>query len=379
VGAGDRPNLGLSIAATAVVAVAFQPVRSRVQHLANRLVYGKRATPYEVLSEFSSRVAGVYATEELLGRMARLLADGTGARSATVWLRVGPEMRPAATWPEGTSPEQADRRVEVSHRGEVLGALSVAKRPGESLSSVESKLLSDLASQAGVVLRNVRLTEELLARLEELAASRKRLVAAQDEERRRIERNLHDGAQQQLVALKVRLSLVERISSEEKVKAMLADLAAEADGALQTLRDLARGIYPPLLEQRGLAEALSAQAAKATVPVGVEAEGLGRYPREVEAAVYFCCLEALNNAGKYAGASQVVVRLRHRGGELSFEVQDDGAGFDASAPRGSGLTNMADRMAAIGGEIEVISAPGSGTTVRGRVPVAEPAVMEPVG
>ncbi|MGH2706407.1 MAG: hypothetical protein ACRDJ4_15365, partial [Actinomycetota bacterium] len=179
VGAGDRPNLALSIAATAVVAVAFQPVRSRVQLLANRLVYGKRATPYEVLSEFSSRVAGVYAIEELLGRMARLLAEGTGAKSATVWLRMGPEMRPAATWPEGTSPEQADRRVEVSHRGEVLGALSLAKRPGESLSSVESKLIADLAAQAGVVLRNVRLTEELLARLDELAASRKRLVAAQ--------------------------------------------------------------------------------------------------------------------------------------------------------------------------------------------------------
>jgi signal transduction histidine kinase len=243
------------------------------------------------------------------------------------------------------------------------------------LSPVEAKLLADLASQAGVVFHNVRLNEELMQRLEELKASRQRLVAAQDSERRRLERNLHDGAQQQLVALKVKLSLAERVAEEEKVKAFLSQLQKEADDALQTLRDLARGIYPPLLADKGLAVALTAQANKSTLDVTVTGE-VGRYPQDVEAAVYFCCLEALQNVAKYAGECRVTIPLSATDRLLSFEIADDGAGFDpATSAAGHGLQNMSDCVDALGGRLSVDSKPGEGTRVTGRIPAR---ALEPV-
>jgi signal transduction histidine kinase len=386
VGSGGRPNLGLSILATAIVAVGFQPVRERVQRLANRLVYGQRATPYEVLSQFSGRVAETYAADQVLPRMARVLQEGTGAESATVWLRSGEHLRPAASYPESMDGlaaleitgqalpriPAADRAVAVEHQGELLGALSVAKRRGESLTPMEEKLIDDLAHQAGLVLRNVGLSSELTRRLEELRGSRQRLVRAQDQERRRLERNLHDGAQQHLVALKVKLGLVQALTekSPERATAMLEQLQGDANDALETLRELARGIYPPLLADRGLAVALESQAGKATLPVEVEADGISRYAAEVEATVYFCVLEALQNVQKYAGATTAVVRLREAAGELHFEVEDDGRGFEVeAATQGTGLTNMADRLDAVGGRLHIDSAPGRGSRVVGTLPV----------
>jgi signal transduction histidine kinase len=263
--------------------------------------------------------------------------------------------------------------VEVRHQGELLGALAISKRAGESLTPIEEKLVDDLAQQAGLVLKNVGLTAELLARLDELRASRQRLVAAQDEERRRLERNLHDGAQQNLVALKVKLGLAEALAVKDPAKAreLVSQLKGDADEALETLRDLARGIYPPLLADKGLAAALESQARKATLPVDLDADGIGRYPQEAEAAVYFCVLEALQNVQKYAGASHALVRLSDINGMVRFEVEDDGKGFDpATAKRGAGLTNMADRLDALGGSIELDSQPGAGARLRGTIPVA---------
>ena len=385
IGQGSKPNLGLSILATGVVAVAFQPVRERVQRFANRLVYGVRATPYEVLSEFSSRMAGAYESEDLLPRMARILAEGTGAREATVWLKVGSELRAESSFPaesenrgplalsNGELPRiaEATLALPVDHRGELLGALSLTKAAGERLTPAEEKLAGDLASGAGLVLRNVRLTEELLARLEELRASRQRLVAAQDAERRRLERNIHDGAQQQLVALAVKIRLARKLGAKDPAKAdeLLEQTEAEVSQALEDLRDLARGIYPPLLADKGLAVALEGQARKSSVPVSVEAVGLGRWPQETEAAVYFCVLEALQNIAKYSEARAATIRLANGGGTLTFEVTDDGRGFDPSLTGyGTGLQGMADRLDALGGSLEVRSAPERGTTVVGRVP-----------
>jgi len=274
--------------------------------------------------------------------------------------------------------EGVDRALPVRHQGELLGALSVTKSRGDPLRPAEEKLMEDLASGAGLVLRNVRLTEELLERLREIQRSRQRIVAAQDEERRRLERNLHDGAQQQLVALQVKLALAERIAEEGcRVRDQLGTLKLEATEALENLRDLARGIYPPLLADQGLQAALSSQARKATFPVSIEADGVGRYPQEAEAAVYFCCLEALQNVAKYAGATHAVIRLFEDGGQLSFEVSDDGAGFDTTKiSYGTGLQGMADRLSAQGGSLDVHSHPGQGTSVTGRVPVE---ALEPVG
>jgi signal transduction histidine kinase len=196
-------------------------------------------------------------------------------------------------------------------------------------------------------------------------------VAAQDQERRRLERNIHDGAQQQLVALAVKLRLAGLIAEKDpaKTKAMLDELQSEATGALANIRDLARGIYPPLLADQGLVAALSSQGRKAPVPVTIDADGVGRYSEEAEAAVYFCCLEALQNVAKYSRADGVVVRLREQHGSLTFEVVDDGVGFDPRANGyGTGLQGMADRLAALDGELTVTSSPGAGTTVTGSVP-----------
>jgi signal transduction histidine kinase len=387
VAAGSVSNRFLPIVAAVVIAVAFQPVQTAARRLANRLVLGPRATPYEVLSAFSDRVAGTYATEDLLPRMARILGEGTGAERAEVWLRVGEKLRPAAAWPPDAATRSEPIPIQdgelpslgpgvdalpVRQDGELLGAIAVTKPPSEPVSPEEAKLLAHLAAQAGLVLRNVRLTEELRARLDELQASRVRIVAAQDQERRRLERNLHDGAQQQLVALAVKQRLAEGIvrKDPEKAASMLAELQQDTSEALENLRDLARGIYPPLLADKGLTSALEAQARKSPVPSEVQAMGVARYPQEAEAAVYFCCLEALQNVAKYADASRVAIRLSGGNGELAFSVADDGRGFDAATtPLGAGLQNMADRLAALGGSIDVQSRPGLGTTVAGRIPV----------
>ncbi len=376
---GSSGNLVLGLLATAVIAVAFQPLRDRARRVVDRVVYGQRATPYEVLAEFSERMGEIYATEDIVPRMVRILGEGTAATRAEVWLRTGSSLRLAATWPEqGVLEDRAiplpvDRLPEfpsvsaaasVRHHGELLGALTVTKPPNETLTPVEERLVADLAAQAGLVLRNVAL-------IADLRASRQRLVAAQDEARRRLERNLHDGAQQQLVALAVKQRLAEGLvrRDPDKAAAILAELQAETAEALENLRDLARGIYPPLLAEKGLEAALVAQARKSPFRVTVEAHAIGRYRQEIEAAVYFCSLEALQNVAKYAAASTATLRLIDDEGWLMFVVTDDGVGFDAATTsRGMGLQGMADRLEALGGALEIRSGAGDGTTVIGRIP-----------
>ncbi len=380
-----RGDSFLTMVAAVVVAILFQPVRVRLTRFANRLVYGKRATPYEILAEFSERVGDAYADADVLPRMARVLGEGIGAERADVWLAVDDELRDVAAWPvdvdvstplalaDGTVPvvEGADRVFPVEQAGELLGALAVRKPASEPFSPADEKLMGDLAGQAGLVLRNVRLTEDLKARLDELKAAQKRLVSAQDEGRRRLERNIHDGAQQQLVALAVKLKLADGLIERDTTKAheLLAQLQGETHSALEDLRDLARGIYPPLLADKGLAAALEAQARKSGLPVTLRADGVGRYPQAAEAAVYFSCLEALQNVAKYAEASSVVIELAEREGRICFTVTDDGRGFDRSANGyGTGLQGIADRLGALEGGVTVTSSPGHGTTLAGDLP-----------
>ena len=366
---GLRDNPAALVIVGGVIGLAFWPLRRLTARVADRLVFGNRANPYEVLSEFSGRVGDAYAAEDVLPRMAQVLGMGIGADAAAVWLVSGGELHPAAVWPADADPPD-DVLVDVEDRGERLGALSVAMPPTEPLSGARENLVRDLASQAGLVLRNVLL-------IEELRSSRRRLVAAQDDERRKIERNLHDGAQQQLVALAVQLKLARTMVERDpaKAEALLDTLQGAATDALEDLRDLARGIYPPLLADKGLATALEAQARKAVVPVSVEADGMERFPADVESAVYFSCLEALQNIGKYAGANAATILLSNGSGELRFEIRDDGRGFDPSATSyGTGLQGIADRLAALGGELTVTSAPGDGTAVAGRLPLDRGAV-----
>ncbi len=261
----------------------------------------------------------------------------------------------------------------MDYQGETLGALSVAKRPGETLTPVEGKLMSDLAAQAGLVLHNLGLTRQLQARLAELQASRLRIVTAADDQRRRIERDIHDGAQQQLLVIADTLAVAQTLAGhdEQRERALVAQLKAETSGALETLRELARGIYPPLLADQGLPAAVRAQAGKAPGPVEVSTDGVGRYPPEIETAIYFCCVEALQNAARHAPGSAVRVAMADSGDEVTFTIADDGPGFDpAAAPTGSGLRNMSDRLAALGGTCQVDSSPGQGATVTGRIGLA---------
>jgi signal transduction histidine kinase len=385
--AGNTRSPLLAALAAAVVAVAFLPARQRAERLANRVVYGKRATPYQVLSDFAHRIGGAYSNDDVLPQMAQIVAAGTGAEQVVVWLRVDDELHPAASSggrPDPARPAadglpaaalpvdgqqlppvpDADLSVPVLHQGELLGAISMRMPKDEPLRPAGEQLVTDVASQAGLVLSNAGL-------IEDLRASRQRLVAAEDETRRRLERNIHDGAQQDLVALTIKLRLAGMtVEDLPQARQAFGELQTEATEALENLRDLAHGIYPPVLADLGLAAALNAQAGKSVVPVTVEADGLGRYPQQTEAAVYFCCLEALQNTAKYAHASQARICVRAHGGTLSFTVSDDGAGYDPRhTPMGSGQRTMADRLAALGGKLAVRSAPGQGTTVTGQLPI----------
>ena len=384
VGVGIVPSLSDSPALMLFLGLAYglmvTPAYRLASRIADRVVYGGRASPSEVLSEFSERLSETYATDDVLPRMAAIVGEATRAKEVRVWLRVSGVYRMAASWPAGLLPEDpvADaggalprfpddgHRTEVRDRGELLGAITTSFHANDPIDQSRERLIRDMAAQAGLVLRNVGL-------IENLRASRQRMVAAQDEGRRRLERNIHDGAQQQLVALSVKTRLADTLIDRDTTKAheMLAQIQADTNDALETLRDLARGIYPPLLADKGLAVALAAQGRKVTVPVSLDADGVGRYPAEAEATVYFCVLEAMQNVSKYAQASSIELRLRTSNGSLTFEVRDDGVGFDPQTHTpGTGIQGMQDRLDAVGGSLLVTSSPGEGTVVTGSVPIS---------
>lgn len=384
VASGRESSLTVFVTAL-LLGASFRPVTRFARRVADRIVYGRRATPYEILAEFSERVGEAYATDDVLSRMAQILGEGVGAAGARVWLHVGGELRPATAWPQGSAapapvvmgderlPDLGDETaVEVRDRGELLGALSVAMPPNDPMTPAKEKLVRDLASQAGLALRNVRLVEEL-------KASQRRIVSAQDHERRRIERNIHDGAQQQLVALAVKLRLAQTLATKDGDRAaeMLERLQEETQAALEDLRDLARGVYPPLLADKGLPAALEAQGRRSPIPVRISPDGVGRYAPEVEAAVYFSVLEGLQNVAKYSGATGADVRLREEDGWLTFRVEDDGEGFDPGRTGyGTGLQGIADRLSALDGVLDVRSSIGEGTVLVGRIPVVPRAGTE---
>jgi signal transduction histidine kinase len=420
----ERSLLVLSMLAAALCAVLAFPARRRLEEVANQRVYGERHRPDDAVRTFSGRMSRAVPMDELLLQLAESLRKSMALRSAEVWtgaagtleLAVSVPDRPVRrlslrgeevgvatrahvqgnawlqVWMPSLLEDRGDVQVRaamVAHLGELLG-LIVVERPADDppFTDDDDRVLSELARQVGLALHNVRLDSALQASLEELEvrnvelqASRLRIVTAADESRRQIERNLHDGAQQHLVALAVRVGLVKQLlgSDPDAASAMLDELRGDVQGTLDELRELAHGIYPPLLRDRGLEAALQAAANRSTLPVElVVTEAVERHPTETEAAIYFCCLEAMQNAGKHAGESaRLTVTVSEDPGVLRFEVADDGAGFDtAAAEQGHGFVNMRDRLGAIGGELEVESAPGAGTKVRGWVPV-EPAEAEP--
>jgi signal transduction histidine kinase len=375
---GHADDPALSIGATALVALAFQPMRERVQRLANQLVYGQRATPYEVMAGFSRRVADTPSVGEVLPQMAQAAARGVGASAARVRVFLPGSQPRSEVWPVGAIFDGSSTTLEVGYQGEEVGELTVAKPPGEPLTSAENKLLHDLTSQAGLALHNVRLTEELAIRLNELAAqseqlrvSRQRLVTARDAQRRGLERDIHEGPERQL--REIRHRLVQLGSNGATAAPELDALGEKTNATLEGLRDLARGIFPPLLAEKGLATALEAHIRKVGANAVVEAPaGFAerRFDDDIEACVYFCCLQTIQNVLRHAGNAACTVRLAAGKDLLSFEVEDRGPGFDpTTTEHGMGLQIVKDRVDALEGTLAIASVPGRGTTVTVELPV----------
>ena len=412
----ERTVLFASTIAAAVAALVYQPVRARLEGAADHLLGSRREAPGEVLSALGAGLSRAVPLDELLLELAESLRRSLELEAIEVWTSSGALLErttsdpargwaalsltpteqsviaragvsgPArlAVWLPGLVDGRDDRPLRAApmvNADELLGLVVVERAAGgRSFGEVDEHVLAEFARQVGLALRNVRLDSQLQASLDEvrrqteqLRASRARVVSAADAERRRIERDLHDGAQQQLVALCANLRLARELAGSQpaEVTELLEQLGSDIEMALEELRELAHGIYPPLLADRGLAEALSAVAARAPVHTRLEAGALGRYPPQVEATVYFCCLEALQNAGKHAGdAASATVRVFEKEGGLLFEVADDGPGFDpAAGGHGGGLTNMADRLGGIGGSLRIDSAPGGGTRIAGAIPI----------
>lgn len=372
IGAGAGLNPILALLATAIVAVTFQPVREGMSGIANRLVYGERRTPYEALSRFAGQAAISYSTVDVLPRLARLLREATGAERAEAWLRIGAELRREAVDPfsETTltvalqderlpSLPDTDHSMPVRDDQTLLGALAITKHRGDRVTPAEIKLLDDLASQTSLVLRNLRLVEEL-------RASRERIVRAQDEERRRVERNLHDGAQQRLVALALSLGRA-RADAERtnKPAEFLAATEIELRTALAELRQLAQGIHPTILVTGGLEPALRSLVDRSPLPIEIEVSLGGRPPEQAEATAYYVVAEALANAAKHAHASTVNVSVTRSGSCLLIDVGDNGVG---GAIKGGGLQGLEDRAAAVGGKLSISSPKGAGTHIRAEIP-----------
>jgi signal transduction histidine kinase len=378
IGRAGEISLPVAMLATALVAVAFQPVRMRAQRLANRLVYGQRATPYQVLTALARRMGEAYAADDLLPHLARTLAEGVDAAGVEIWLLADRHLHRVAAWPEAGErvaawPVTVDSDLPalpgvsevaaVRHQGGLVGALAVTLPPGHTMSAAERALLDDLAAQVGAALDNLRL-------IEELKASRTRLVAAQDEERRRIERDIHDGVQQRLVALSLALRMAGsglRSTPDQAMAGTLDEAAEEARAALVELRRLARGIHPAIISEGGLEAALESLAERSPVPVEVAGIPPQHLPAPVEVTVYYLVAEALANAAKHARAHRVRVTVERSDTSVRVAVVDDGVG-GAAPGRGSGLIGLADRVAALGGRLDVDSAPGQGTRLRAVIP-----------
>lgn len=364
----------LALAATAAVAVAFEPVRRRAQTLADRLVYGARATPYETLSRLSAQLTG--SDEGLLDGLAATIAGGVRASEVAIWVGDANRMEAVAAWPSAALPDRTRTLAElgskldlvrpVLHDGRVRGALVLRPPPREALTPADEQLLADLLAQAGLVIDHQARLEQVARQAAELQAAARRIVTAQDTARRRLERDLHDGAQQRLVTLGMELgALLERAAATGNADLVrrVVDSRQQLLDATAELREIARGVHPVVLTQDGLEAALANMADRSPVPVRMRVSLDGRLPAEVEATAYFVVSEALTNAARHAQADAVDVIVSLDAGRLIVEVSDDGIG-GADSAMGSGLQGLTDRLSALGAQLDIVSPSGSGTTVR---------------
>jgi signal transduction histidine kinase len=411
-GIGDVPTsdqstlLAFCALASVVAALVYAHYRARIGSWARAVVRRPDAVTNSVVAAFSSRVSSGLPVDELLPVLVESLRSGLALSSAEVWaydaqrlelaLADPPRARPGITltrgevdalvragvvgrswlelWLPGLMTGRADARlraVPMVHDGELIAVAIAEREPGRpAFSAQDDETLALLGRQAALAFRTVRLGSALDASLEELRESRARVAAAADGERRRIERDLHDGAQQHLLGLAVNLRVARELVASDPARAgaLLGELSGAVHAAIEELRELAHGIYPPLLAERGLLDALRGAVLRAGVRGSVDADSVGRYSQEIESTAYFCCVEALQNAAKHAPAAEVSIRLWSADGALFFEVRDGGPGFDAkAAPRTAGLVNMRDRVGAIGGTLRIDGS--NGTCVTGALPL----------
>lgn len=387
----DVPNAGLTLAAAVLLAITFEPARRRLHRLANRVVYGHRSSPSEAVRSLAAQIGDDRDPGDLLQQLANVIRAGTAARTVVVWLRLDAVWEPAAGSPgadaesvevEGDRAPQvrgADLVAPIRHGGELLGAISVAKSGPRSLIPLEQRLVADLAAHAGIAARTLQLKETLRRRLEvlrrqqqQLIASRTEVVLAQDEERRRLERDIHDACQQPALVLAGRLGLATMLADRDPghARAVLDEARIDVDRVASALSHLTEGAPMPELASAGIAAALRAEAAR--LPAKVQIDDLigRRHHPDLEAIIYFCCMEALQNATRHGKASQIRVRLSETPGCVAFSVHDDGVGFDVEHPGvGTGLRNIRERLRARHGRLVVRSSP-VGTEISAEVPVA---------
>lgn len=380
----------LPVEAVVVVTIAatlvFEPIRRRLDRLAARWVFGTRPTDYELLSEFSQALDESADPADLGPQIADSVRSALDVRWVRVLLQLGDASSRRLEVVGTSARDLADaNRPEMSvplvHAGEEVGVIECGPKSEGRPTERDFALLATLARQATLGIRNARLAADLAAHLdeirrqaEELEASRTRILHAQDTERRRLERDIHDGVQQELVSLMTKLQLARNQLRRDPrlTDATLGELQAEAHRTLDDVRELARGIHPRVLTDRGLIAAIESRTAGLPIGVRVEADPAlrdTRFAADVEAAAYFFCSEAMANTLKHANAATVVIRIAEPDGQLVVEVEDDGIGIDATADT-NGLTALRDRLESVGGQLRVSSRSGQGTHLLARLPTA---------
>lgn len=365
--AAGGDNLQVAVAVAIATSLLLEPARRALAHRGARMAYGERVSGEELVRRLGSTLEHTLDRDALAAAIATTVREGFGARWARVSLVSGPDALAGARSP-GSPPALSAALV---HAGERIGAIECGASERGRVYGPERELIATLAAQAALGLRNASLAGELRERLGELDASRARLVRAEERARRRIERDIHDGSQQELAALIARIALARNQLGRgdgTRLATTLAEIEAEAAQALENLRDLAAGIHPSVLSDTGIAEAIESRAARMPIPVELElGPGLrgARYPDATEGAVFFLVSECLANVLKHADASSIRVHAESRDGDLVLEVADDGSGF---VPRAGDLAGIADRVSALGGTLLIDSVPGSGTRVAAKLP-----------
>ena len=371
---GNRVPVSLAVVVTIAAALAFQPLRRRLESAVSRRLFGDRVRQYQLLKNLGTTMEQTAELDELLPRLAHAVRDGIGASWVQVRLLDGDGSwlgEPVGVAGEVTGESAAD--VDLVRAGELLGRVDLGPKPG-GYAAADLELLTTVATQATTAVANVRLASQLKEGLEELSTSRVRLIAAQDAERRRIERDLHDGIQQEVVALIAGLRLARnRLSRDQLTAVELTDLQDQAREMLRDLRELAHGIHPPVLSDNGLVAALESRATRFPISVQILADdGLRaeRFSEDVEGTAYFVACESLTNVAKHAGTAGARIRLSHPGSRLCLVVEDDGRGFEPNGARSGGLANIRDRVEALHGRLTIESRLGAGTSVRAELPLS---------